>query len=282
MSRARPVTLLMALVACGCLPPEWGANAILHPFRRPALGLRPDLAHREISFESDGITLKGWLFPARAGRRGLVVYLHGIADNRRSGVGVARRLVALGYDVLAYDSRAHGASEGTACTYGYYEKQDLRRALDALGSPEAVLFGSSLGAAVAIQAAAVEPRVRGVIAQSPFADLEAIVRERAPWFATTHDVTRALEAAERKGAFHVRDASPLLAATRLRVPVLLLHGSEDEETRPAHSRRLAEALGAQGTLLLVPGAGHNDVLGREESWRAIEAMLRRLGPASTD
>ncbi len=71
---------------------------------------------------------------ARGPRHGTVIYLHGITDNRASGIWVAERLVPSGFDVLAYDSRAHGDSTGDVCTYGFHEKRDLSRVIDRLGS----------------------------------------------------------------------------------------------------------------------------------------------------
>ena len=69
-----------------------------------------------------------------------------------AGVNIIRRFTALGFDVVAYDSRAHGNSTGDACTYGYFEKDDLRLVLDQLNASNVVLLGTSLGAAVALQA----------------------------------------------------------------------------------------------------------------------------------
>jgi pimeloyl-ACP methyl ester carboxylesterase len=66
--------------------------------------------------------------------------LHGISDNRRGAEGLAARLGPLGYDVLAYDSRGHGRSQGRFCTYGYYEKRDVSAALDMLQARDAILF----------------------------------------------------------------------------------------------------------------------------------------------
>jgi pimeloyl-ACP methyl ester carboxylesterase len=269
------LALSVALPALGCLPKEWGANAILHPWRRP-LVLSPDLPHESVTFSDGDVRLEGWLFRATGPRRGLIVYLHGIADNRQSGLGVAQRFVPRGYDVLVYDSRAHGRSTGEACTYGYYEKQDLVRALDAVSAHEAVLFGSSLGAAVALQAAAIEPRVRGVIAQSSFSDLRSIVRDRAPFFATAGDVADALTLAGRWAQFPPDEVSPERAAAQIHVPVLLLHGQKDHETRSLHSERIYRRLAGRRQLLIVPGAGHNDVLAREGVWQAIDAWLRDL------
>ena len=275
MRAIRGLTTAAALLSVACMPPEWGANGLLHPTRR-RLVATPDLPHEDVAFRSDGLLLKGWLFRANGARRGLIVHLHGVADNRSSGVGIAQRFVPKGYDVLTYDSRAHGESEGEDCTYGFYEKRDLSRALDAVRAEEAVLFGSSLGAAVALQAAAEDARVRGVIAQSPFSDLETIARERAPWVATSAEIAEAFAIAERKGHFRIAEVSPRLAASRIHVPVLLIHGENDRETAAAHSQRIYDALRQPRRLLLVPGADHNDVLRGEEVWREIEGWLAAL------
>ena len=274
MRRKLGATLGLTLAAAGCFPAEWGADAILHPWRRPLTAISAQ--HDEVAFESDGLKLKGWLFHGRGPRRGLIVSLHGHADNRRGGEGLAQRFGPKGYDVLAYDSRANGESEGVNCTYGYSEKGDLVHALDAIGANRAILFGSSLGAAVALQAAPIEPRVVGVIAQSPFADLDSIIDERAPWFATRGEVEAAKRLAEERAHFRIAEASPLLAAPLIHVPVLLIHGAADRETRPVNSERIFKALNSPRQLLLVPGAGHDDVLGREEVWQEIESFVRSL------
>lgn len=266
---------LSALLTLACFPAEWGASAVLEPSRRakPTTGV----PHEDLTFRTaDGLSLHGWLFRTQAARRGLIVYLHGIADNRRGSAGLAQRFGPRGYDLLAYDGRAHGDSQGRYCTYGYLEKRDLQAALDAVQAPRAILFGSSLGAAVALQAAAVERRVEAVIAQSPFADLESIAHERAPLVATWAEVDRALALAGQRAGFPVSAVSPAAEAVRLTVPVLLVHGERDRETRPEHSERIYARLRGPRRLLLVPGAGHNDVLAGEAVWSEIEGWLDRL------
>ena len=125
------------------MPPSWAANALLHPQRRPVTQT-PTARYEKVDLDV-GVHLQGWLFRTERPRRGLVVYLHGVGDNRSSGIGVAAHFNALGFDVLAYDSRAHGESGGAACTYGFYEKQDLIRALDRLGGGPVLALGVSLG-----------------------------------------------------------------------------------------------------------------------------------------
>ena len=202
------------------------------------------------------------------------MYLHGIADNRAGAAGVATRFTSRGFDFVAYDSRAHGASEGEHCTYGYYEKLDLRRVLDEAGAERVILIGHSLGAAVALQTAAIDPRVSAVVAAASFSDLRTIATERAPFVFTKGSIAGALAKAEQDGRFRVDEVSPLRAASAISAPVLLIHGEADRNTRPAHSSRIYEALRGPKKLLLVPRAGHNDVL-NGDVWQQIESWLLR-------
>jgi dipeptidyl aminopeptidase/acylaminoacyl peptidase len=264
------------------MPPSWGAAALLHPRRRPPPP-PPALAHEDVTFAGDGgVELHGWLFrapPPRRGApaRGLIVFLHGVADNRGSGLGVAARYVAKGYDVLAYDSRAHGASGGDACTYGYYEKRDLARALDLMRADRAVVVGVSMGAAVALQAAAEDPRVAGVFSIATFSDLRTAARERAPFFATDRAIREAFALAEAEGHFRVDDVSPETAAPRVRAPVVLVHGADDHETPPDHSERVARALAGPHELVLVPGKNHRNVLAGDV-WTRMDRFIGAILP----
>lgn len=265
---------VLTLALTACMPPAWGAAALLHPPRRP-VGTPPALAHRDLVVESDDAVLRGWLFPARGPRRpATVVYLHGSGDNRTSGVWLADRLTAEGFDVLAMDGRAHGASGGAACTYGFHEKHDVSRVLDAAGVQQAILLGVSLGGAVALQAAADDPRVVGVVAVAAFSSLEAIARDRAPAVASEGQLREAMALAEREAHFRIDAVSPEAAARRLTIPVLLVHGADDHETRPVHSQRIFAALAAPARLLLVPGAGHPDTLAA--AWGDVQRWIETV------
>jgi pimeloyl-ACP methyl ester carboxylesterase len=218
------------------------------------------------------LTLRGWKFRHSGPARGTVIYLHGSADNRTSGLFVAERFTRRGYDVVVYDSRAHGESEGEACTYGYYEKQDLRHVIDAVEPGPVAVLGVSLGGAVALQAAAIDARIRTVVAVSTFSDLRTVATERAPRIASTDDIEAAFRLAESIAHFRVDDVSPVASARKIEVPVLLVHGQDDHETPAAHSQRIFAALPGPKRLLLVPGAGHDDAL-RADVWTAIEAWI---------
>jgi pimeloyl-ACP methyl ester carboxylesterase len=249
------------------MPPSWGANALLHPSRRP-MTRHPDRPFDAVDFAGAGVKLKGWWFHAAA-PRGTVVFLHGVADNRGSSLGVADHFLARGFDVVAYDSRAHGESEGDVCTYGFYEKQDLHRVLDRVGTRPVVLIGFSMGGAIALQAAADDPRVRAVVAVSSYSDLRTAAAERAPFFASKGNIADAFKLAETEGKFRADDVSPMAAAAHVTSPTLIIHGDHDDETPPAHALRIFAALHEPKRLIMVPGATHQHVLDAAV-WRDID------------
>lgn len=252
------------------LPPA-GANALLHPLRQHVL-TAPPASCDSATFTGADVVLKGWRCRTSQPRRGTLVYLHGVADNRASAAGFVSRFGRRGLDVIAYDSRGHGESDGTLCTYGFFEKDDLRRVIDTLAPGPVVLLGTSLGAAVAIQEAALDPRVTTVVAAETFSDLRTVATERAPFFFTRAAIERSFRLAEEQAHFRVDAVSPVAAAASIRIPVLLIHGAADTETPPAHSQRVLAALAGPKQLILVPGARHNQSLGGEV-WTDIERWI---------
>ena len=185
---------LLVAVAGACSMTVLGKRAILHPWRRPDPPA-PSIPHEDVVLRGEGIELRGWRFPPQGDRRGLVIYLHGSSDDRRGGVGIAESFTPLGFEVLAYDLRAHGSSGGDACTYGVLESRDLARVLDHEPPGPVALIGFSLGASVALQAAARDPRISLVVAVAPFSDLETVVLERSPFFITRGQTEDALRQA---------------------------------------------------------------------------------------
>jgi pimeloyl-ACP methyl ester carboxylesterase len=183
-----------------------------------------------------------------------------------------RSLRALGFDVVAYDSRAHGESGGDACTYGFYEKQDLARALDHLPRGPIVVMGTSMGAAVALQAAAEDRRISAVVSIAAFSDLRTAALERAPFVASHHNLDDAFALAEAGGRFKVDEVSPVAAAPHITAPVLLVHGDQDKETSYAHALRIFAALPEPKRLITIAGGGHRGGL-TPDIWRQVDAWL---------
>lgn len=272
--RLIPSALVLVLWSAGtaCLPASVGARFIFETEHNPVRAA-PPIPYEDVSFQSEGVVLRGWLFRTAATRRGTVVFLHGRNHNREDAIPIAVRLVPSGYDVLAYDSRAHGESTGKYSTFGYFEKHDLSRAIDYLGGIDVVVMGVSLGAAVALQAAAEDSRIAGVIAISSFTTLQQIVREQIPGIVPTPWVRGTLRNAEQLVGIRVDEVDTLRAARQIQVPVLLLHGVADNFIIPDHSIRIFEALAGPREVVLVEGARHNDVLEHKLAWNAVWTWL---------
>ena len=266
--------LLLIAVAATQLP-AIGAGAMLHPFHRKVTQTVPPRCEA-VTLKGDGIDLQGWRANAQGERRGTIIYLHGVADNRVSGLGIIERFTKTGFDVLAYDSRAHGESGGAACTYGFYEKEDLRRVLDTVKPGPVILIGSSLGGAVSLQTAAIDPRITAVVAAEVFSDFRTVATERAPFVFTPGMIEKAFRLAEEQARFKVDEVSPIKAAKKITVPVLLIHGEADTDTPPSHSQRIHDALAGTKRLLLVPGARHNESLSANKTWDEIADWIDRV------
>ena len=264
-----------ALVTLYSQLPEIAAGALLHPWRRE-VSVSPPAGCHDVTYDGAGVQLSGWRCAPGGESRANLVLLHGIADNRASLSGVIARFLARGLTMVAYDSRAHGNSDGSACTYGYFEKQDLRRVIDSLEAEPLVLLGTSLGAAVALQEAADDPRVAGIVAAEVFSDLKTVVRERAPFVLSDGVIKRAFAIAEQRGGFSIDAVDVTAAARKITRPVLLVHGADDSDTSPDHSRRVYHALRGPKDLILVPGAGHNESLSQGAVWDRIERWIDAL------
>lgn len=216
----------------------------------------------------DGYNLSYWEIgnPNCDIAKGIVVYLHGITDSKASGLNYARQLADLCQEIYLIDMRRHGESEGEYCTYGYYEKHDVVRLIDKIASEKPgtpiTLLGSSMGAAIAIQTAAIDNRVSRIIAVAPFYDLFSIALDhefRHLGIRNKLLLHFVLRRAEQIAGFDASEVSPAKDMKKIHVPILLVHGDLDRTVKRQYPQRLAE-LNERAELLSVKGAGHVDVL----------------------
>lgn len=243
----------------------------------------------------DGVRLRGWKVRAAAGTAtgDWVLLYHGQADNRMGMIGQAEMLLRHGDSVVMMDARGHGTSEGNMVTYGWLERNDSRAIVDALTAQEHphCLFasGESMGAALALQSAGVEPRIEAVVAESAFRNL----REVSYDFAGLHIspllgktllrpvVMVGLPNAEKEGGFRAEDVSPEKAVAARAFPVLLICGLDDRIIPPRHTRAIYAAAIGPKQMWLVSGAGHTQVQGRapEEFERRVTEFFGALHAA---
>jgi pimeloyl-ACP methyl ester carboxylesterase len=235
---------------------------------RPTTPAEAGLACEELDVEVEpGVRLSCWLIRAGSTAKGTVIYLHGVSDCKIDGLPLARLLHDGGYNVFLYDARRHGESGGMYCTYGYYEKFDVVRIIDALSSrndfsPGPIgAFGTSMGAAVAIQAAAIDERICAVIAENSFATLRSIFDDyqrrmiKLPFHYLRNIV---IVRSERIAKFKASDVSPLESVRTLRVPVLFIYGKDDRLIKHEYSLMLYENAPPKKEIFPVEHASHND------------------------
>jgi fermentation-respiration switch protein FrsA (DUF1100 family) len=204
------------------------------------------LDYEDVFFEAaDGVKLHGWWVP-QAGAP-VLVWFHGNAGN------ISHRLENLawlwklaGVQVFIFDYREYGRSQGRISREGTFldAAAAWRYAAETRGiaGEDIVLFGRSLGTALAT-GLAVEHPCRGLILESAFTNSSDMAKMLAPFL------------------FDWRPRVPydnLGKIDKIKAPVLIVHGSDDEIIPVSMGRRLFEAANPPKELYIIPGAHHND------------------------
>ncbi|PTB78910.1 alpha/beta-hydrolase [Trichoderma longibrachiatum ATCC 18648] len=139
---------------------------------------------RNISFQTtDGVTLKGWFFPASSGRNPCVILTHGISALKEHFIDqTALELRRQGFNALLYDNRGFGESGGRRFDVDpiraqddYVDAFDYAASLPEVDPERIVFWGVSLSGGVAISAAAIDRRVKAVVAVVPFVSGELLM-----------------------------------------------------------------------------------------------------------
>jgi alpha-beta hydrolase superfamily lysophospholipase len=196
--------------------------------------------------------------------RGTAIILHGMNETKADFpyFHAAKPLTRLGYDVVLIDLRAHGRSGGKYITFGAKEKHDVQAVMDALLQNEQVaqpfyVFGANLGGSVAIQYAAIDNRVKGVVALSPYRDFTSLAAWQMHFLNPVmqpKDVLMKISDAATLGNFELADASTLEAAKKLTCPLLLVHGLLNLSTPLDHAYEIIKAANCPKQLIvLTPG-----------------------------
>jgi uncharacterized protein len=253
----------------------------------------------------DGILLRGWIVRPDKPNGNWVLLFHGVADNRIGVIGQSEFLLRAGYGVVMMDARAHGASEGQIGTYGWLERNDTKAVVDALLSqvrrqrtdfgmqpgyrpqkslgnfheqssypppppaPHIFALGESMGAGIALQSAAADPRIEGVVAEASFANLREATYDyaglrRSPFLGKTLFAPFSwmlLYRGEKLTGLPVAEVSPEKAVATRAFPVLLICDEKDDALPCRHTQRIYTAAIGPKQYWEVPGAFHTAALG---------------------
>lgn len=216
--------------------------------------------------------IHGWWIPTITQERGVVLYLHGNGGNIGSNVEHAKRFHSLGLSVLLIDYEGYGKSQGMfpsentvyrdAAIAWNHLTQERRIAPERI-----ILYGHSLGGAIAIQLALQQPRAAGLIVQGSFTSMREMADRTTRYAFLPIDLIL------------TQHFDSISKVPQLQMPVLFIHGLADEDVPYDMSETLYAAAPDPKWLWLVPEAAHNDVarVAGRKYFETIEQFLLNAG-----
>jgi uncharacterized protein len=224
------------------------------------------LAARDLYFETeDKVRIHGWLFAADA-QAPYLFWCHGNAGNISHRLDNIALLLERGINVFIFDYRGYGKSGGTLSEQGFYK--DTLAAWEGLlrNGPVApsrvILFGRSLGCAMALDLALKVPAA-GLILESGFPHLGAMARTHYPFVLSEKFLSGRYDA--------------LSKISRLKMPLLMVHGTGDGIVPIDLGRRLFQAAPEPKAFYEIPGADHNDtyLVGGEAYFEKLRENIQK-------
>jgi pimeloyl-ACP methyl ester carboxylesterase len=201
----------------------------------------------------------------RPGNTDVILYFHGNAGSLRGWQNVAPDLLLLNVDLLLVDTRGYGKSGGVFSEQGF--NHDAQAALDFLhksgySDKHIIVYGRSLGTGIAMDLA-VNNLVKALILETPYTSMRQLGGEKMPYF---------LPWLLLKYKFNNLEKAP-----RLKMPVLILHGKNDELIPYSHSQKIFAAItSSQKKLVLINDGGHNNLSDFPEHHMALQDFLNSL------
>jgi fermentation-respiration switch protein FrsA (DUF1100 family) len=182
-----------------------------------------------------GYSIYGLYFPTEVSKK-VIVFSHGITYTLFGSVKYMQIFRDLGFNIFIYDNRYHGRSGGKNSTFGYFEKYDLKMIVDWIQQkvgPNSVIgtHGESMGAAISIQHAAIDSRIKFIIEDCSFSDLWGQLKYRLkmdyhlpafPFLYLANMMSKVLTGMD----FH--SISPKKDVQQIQTPMLFIHGEKDD------------------------------------------------------
>jgi fermentation-respiration switch protein FrsA (DUF1100 family) len=224
---------------------------------------------QEVEIESsDGLQLKSWWAPSKRPDGRVIIYFHGNAGHRGDRIPRVTSYLAEGYGILLVGYRGYGGNPGKPTEQGLYADARANLAfLKAQGvAPDrTILFGESLGTAVAVQMA-IETKYRAVVLEAPIASVARSAAVRYPLLAFDAIVLDKFDS--------------LSKIDRIGAPLLVIHGERDRVTLVKFGRMILAAAKEPKQGYFPPEAGHSDLIDHGMRER-VSAFLAALPEASS-
>ncbi len=207
--------------------------------------------------------------------KGTVIIFHGYGGNKYSMLDKAEEFLKMGYNTLLVDFMGSGGSEGNQTTIGYKEALQVKTAFDFLtnnGESNIILFGTSMGAASILRAIHKHDiKPSAIILECPFGSLYKTTAARFKKMGVPSFPMAGLLVfwGGVQNGFWGFSHKPVVYATSVKCPALLLHGEKDEKVSADEIRSIFKNLNGKKELKFYPDAGHENYLLKYQSeWRA--------------
>lgn len=226
------------------------------------------LAYEDVTLDTrDNLKIKGWFVPAKSNKA--VIIAHGLGANKSNFIGTVDIWNLLGFNILIFDFRGHGDSDGHTVSFGYKERYDVIAGMDYLIREKKFLpeniwgYGVSFGGAAMLHAAAEDRRFRGLVIDSSFADLDHMAERIIAQEAIILPFCRRL--IKEIGMFFlrwdvgydIRSHSPQKAVQHLfGLPILFIHGKGDPLIPWTETELLYKSAREPKQFYLINTAGH--------------------------
>ncbi|HEX2788499.1 MAG TPA: alpha/beta fold hydrolase [Ignavibacteria bacterium] len=221
----------------------------------------------EVSFEtSDSVTIRGWYF-AKENFNKCIILLHGFKANKMEPLPRVQMFLENGFNVLIYDARGHGESEAALNSIGFYEQEDLTAAVNFINDKNInniYCDGISQGGATIVYALANGKlkNVKAVILESVYDDLHKAIDNRFKKYTLLPaDVAGyfMVKFAEDRLDISVSQMKPYESIKKINIPVLIISGTDDSNTKVEDTDHLFENANSPKELVMFEGAGHEDL-----------------------
>ena len=205
-----------------------------------------NMQYENVSFKTaDGITLRGWHVPSAKETDKTLILLHGYPADK-GDILPALAFLQKDFNLLLFDFRYLGDSEGSYSTAGAKEVEDLLAAIRFLKTRairEVGLWGFSMGGAVALMAIERAPEIKAVVAESSYESLSEMALQffRVPLINYPIAYLIGLWAKLFLG-IDLRDVSPAESIRSSAIPILITHSSADAVIPFSHAKSLQQAL----------------------------------------
>lgn len=225
-----------------------------------------NLAKKEVRITSiDGLRLSGYVLESHPESSRWAIIVHGYTVSLHVSTQYIDMFERKGFNVLLIDQRRHGNSQGKYTTYGFMEKYDVECwvnwIIEHYGENSVIgLHGQSVGGGTVIEYLSIaHPNVKFVVAECPYSDLTELLRHQIkvlnnlPVYPLLPLVNIQMQ---KRAGFRMQQVSPLRAVRYSSMPLLLIHGTQDNFVPTHMSQSLYEHKKGPKRLLLIEGAGH--------------------------